>query len=65
MAAAPDPVDNSVHAKVAVPAFVGSVVAFLLFLAKSRFNMDLGGQEPNLIIIVMAITGWLTPGGST
>ena len=59
---------NAVNPKVAVSAFAGAVVSFGIFMSKARLGLDLGGQEANLIVIVMALVGWIVPdtnGGTT
>lgn len=57
------PADTAIHPKVAIPAFVGSVVATMLWVAKTRWNVDLGGIEGNLIVIISAVVGYYTNGG--
>jgi hypothetical protein len=52
-----------INAKVGISAFAGAVVSFILFMVKSRLGFDLSGQESNLIVIVMALVGWLVPDG--
>jgi hypothetical protein len=54
----------SVHNKVAIPAFVGALASFGIYIGKAKFGLDLSGQEANLIVILMAFTGWLVPGGA-
>ena len=52
---------NAINPKVAISAFAGAVVSFGIFMSKSKFGLDLSGQEANLIVIVMALVGWLVP----
>lgn len=56
---------TAIHAKVAIPAFVGAVVSFVMYIGKARWGLDLSGQEANLIVIIMAITGYMSPGSAT
>jgi hypothetical protein len=53
---------NAVDPKVAVPGWVGAAAALTVFWCKARWGLDLAGQEANLVVIVMSLTGWLTPG---
>lgn len=52
---------NAVHSKVAVPTFVGAATSFILHILKMKYNIDLSDQETNLIVIIMAFSGWLVP----
>ena len=51
----------SIHPKVGVGLFAGAVTSFVLAIARSKFDIDLGGQETNLTIIITAIAGYLMP----
>lgn len=49
------------HSKVSAAVFAGAVTSFVLSVAKSKFGIDLSGQESNLTMIVMAVVGYMVP----
>lgn len=60
--AAPAPSPFEVHPKVALPVFAGSLVAVVLTTLKMRWGIDLSAESNNLIILVMGVIGYYTPG---
>jgi hypothetical protein len=48
------------HAPVSAGLFAGSLVTLLLGVAKSKWQIDLSGYEPQLIVVVSGIVGYLT-----
>lgn len=52
---------TAIHPKVGIPAIVGAVVAIIMGVAKQNFGVDLSGYEANIMLVVTAVAGYLTP----
>ena len=52
------------HAPVSVAMFSVAATHFTLALLKAKLGIDLGDQEPNLLILVTGIAGYLTSANS-
>jgi hypothetical protein len=53
------------HAPVSVTLVSSAVTAILIALAKSKYGIDLSGQEANVTIVVGALAGYLTGRGKS
>lgn len=55
---------SGIHPKVGVGMFVGALVSFTLAMLKLKYNIDLAGQESNLIVLVTAFASYMMPSDS-
>jgi hypothetical protein len=53
------------HAPVSVTLVASAVTSILIALAKSKYGIDLSGQEANVTIVVGALAGYLTGRGKS
>lgn len=49
------------HPKVNAAVFAGALSSLVLGTLKARWNIDLAGQESNLMVVVMGAVAYLTP----
>ena len=48
------------HAPVTVAVFAAAITNILIAFARSKYGVDLSGQESNITIVVAGIAGYLT-----
>jgi hypothetical protein len=48
------------HSAISMAIFAGACANVVIALAKARWGVDFSGQEGNLTILVMGITGYMT-----
>lgn len=49
------------HPKVNSAVFAGAAASLVLGSLKAAFDIDLHGQEGNLMVVIMGAVGYLTP----
>ena len=50
------------HPKLSAAIFGGACASFLIGFMKAKYGLDLSGQEANLTVIIMGLTGYLAKG---
>ena len=53
------------HAAVSVTLVASAITSIIIALAKSKYGIDLSGQEANVTIVAGAVAGYLTGKAAT